>query len=421
MYTVNKNLLNNVPSVIVETDKFKTITIQLVFRSISERERVTKRNLLSRMMIKRTDTFLKEADLLNYLAHHYGAHLTSNTGRKGRDHTVTIGMELVNDKFIYEDMDIVGEMCKLLNEVLRSPFNYDASDEDFFNKEKRLYRNRLKSMKDNRAQASFQAMVNLMFEEEDYKYFSFGVLEDVESLTLEDIKEEHARMMAEDALKILAVGAVDEDIEDKLNKIHKREALVELKHQPYPNKAIEQVKRETDAQKIEQAKLNMGFRVSDLDLQERMAFNVMNQMFGGSASSLLFQNIREKMSLAYQISSQIDVRNGYMFVMGGVDPKNVKKAESAILRELETLQQGEFDDEFVEEVKRMMRVNRKEVMDKPKGLLALEYNRMLQDEHSSSWEERLAAVDSAMIADVSKRVALDTVYVLTRSEEDEQN
>lgn len=146
---------------------------------------------------------------------------------------------------------------------------------------------------------------------------------------------------------------------------------------------------------------------------------VMNQMYGGSASSLLFMNIREKLSLAYQIHSQVDVRNGYMFVMGGVDPGNVETAEQAILTELEVLRKGEFDTVFVEEVKRMMKVNRQEVMDKPKGLLTLEYNRMLQKAHPLSWEERLEAVDRKMIMEISRKTALDTVYVLTRSGEDE--
>lgn len=58
-------------------------------------------------------------------------------------------------------------------------------------------------------------------------------------------------------------------------------------------------------------------------------------------------------------------------------------------------------------------------MDKPKGLLTLEYNRMLQEAHPLSWEERLEAVDREMIMEISRKTALDTVYVLTRSGEDE--
>lgn len=419
MYKVKSSEVNHIPTAIIETDKFKTVTVQLQFRSRMERERVTKRNILSKMMIKRTAAFQKEADLLKHLAHYYGAHLTSNVGRKGQDHIVSFSMEFVNDRFIREELDVIGEMCRLLHDVLETPAHYDDSYQDFFNKEKRLYRNRLKSMKDNRAQASFQAMLDVMFRDEDYKYLPHGVLEDVEGTTLDEIKEEHARMMKDDDVAILVVGAVDESIREDLEKITARSAKVETPHKAYPFRASEDVTRSSDTQQIEQAKLNMGFRADVSDLQEQMAFNVMNQMYGGSASSLLFMNIREKLSLAYQIHSQVDVRNGYMFVMGGVDPGNVETAEQAILAELEVLRKGEFDTVFVEEVKRMMKVNRQEVMDKPKGLLTLEYNRMLQEAHPLSWEERLEAVDREMIMEISRKTALDTVYVLTRSGEDE--
>ncbi|WP_020008631.1 EF-P 5-aminopentanol modification-associated protein YfmF [Salinicoccus albus] len=419
MYNVIKSEVNNIPVVIIETGKFKTITLQIQLRSKMTRDRVTARNLLSQMMIKRTDRHKGEAELMNHLAHYYGAHLTTGASRKGQDHIVSFAMEFVNDKFIKEDMNVPQEMCTVLNEVLKTPFNYDGAFQAFFEREKRLYKNRLKSMKDNRAQASFQAMVDTMFEHEDYKYLPHGVLEDIDALTLDDVKAEHKKMMAEDDMVILAAGSVNESITEELSLIYARETPVEQTHQPYPHAAVGEVKRETDHQQIEQAKLNMGFR-ADLDSATmRMAFNVLNQMFGGSPSSYLFSNIREKQSLAYQIGSQIDMRNGYMFVMGGVDPENLKKAETGILEELERFRNGDFKDEFLNEIKGMMRVNRKEIMDKPKGLIALEYNHLLKSEGTPSWEAQLESVDREMIIEVSRNVKLDTIYVLRESEKNE--
>ena len=42
---------------------------------------------------------------------------------------------------------------------------------------------------------------------------------------------------------------------------------------------------QTDRESVEQAKLNIGFRVDVNSDEERMALNVANQMFGGSATS----------------------------------------------------------------------------------------------------------------------------------------
>src|SRR5690625_1419659 len=118
MYNITKNEVNHIPAVIINTDKFKTLTNQLQSSSRVERARVTNRYLLSRRMVKRTMRHHSEAEPLNHLAHYYGAHLTTNAGRKGQDHIVTFSMEFVNDKFIRENLDILQEMCRVLKDVL---------------------------------------------------------------------------------------------------------------------------------------------------------------------------------------------------------------------------------------------------------------------------------------------------------------
>src|SRR5690625_7291738 len=113
MYNITKNEVNHIPAVIINTDKFKTITIQLQFRSRLERTRMTKRNLLSRMMVKRTMRHQSEAELLNHLAPYYGAHLTTNVGRMVQDHIHTFSVEFVNDMFLRDHLDILQEMRRV--------------------------------------------------------------------------------------------------------------------------------------------------------------------------------------------------------------------------------------------------------------------------------------------------------------------
>lgn len=412
MYTTEKMEIGNIPVVLVETDKFKTVTIRVQFRSPMKRERVTARNLLSRMMVKRTGKFKSESELLNYLAHHYGAHLTSHVSKKGTDNLVTFSIEFINSKFVKEDLNMLAEMCSLLRDALTAPAGYGEGDQEFFEREKRLYMNSLYAMRDNKAQKSFEALLGEMFKDEDYKYLSHGVVEDIESLTLLDIKEEHQRMMESDEAVILAVGTFDDNISDELGTIARRGHRIEMPYAAYPYKDIDEVTRKVETQKVEQAKLNLGFRAALDDAYERMAFNVLNQMFGGTASSYLFRNIREEKSLAYQIHSQVDMKNGYMFVIGGVDVDKVDITEEAVLHELDRFRQGDFKDDFVAEIKNMMSISREERKDKPQGLLALIYNRILTGD-APSWDETLGEVDRDSIVEVANKIKLDTVYTLT--------
>ena len=66
-------------------------------------------------------------------------------------------------------------------------------------------------------------------------------------------------------------------------------------------------------------------------------------MFGGDPSSVLFNEVREKQSLAYSIHSQIDGKNGFLFVLSGVFNK-YEIAKDTILDEFEKLKNGNFDD-----------------------------------------------------------------------------
>lgn len=423
MQGVEKRVIHNVPIVKIYTEKFKTVVVSVYFRIPLTGDDVTTRSLLSRMMIKQTSAHPSNADLLDYLATHYGAHLTSNVVKKGSDHIVKFSIEFVNDKFIMEDMDMFGDITALLKDMLTTPFNYDEADEAFFNREKRLMVNRLKSMRDNHAQRAFEMLLETMFETEDYRHLSFGNLEALERLTLEDIKVAHDKMMTADDMAILVAGKVEDSVFDQLATLNKRDKAAMYPYKGYPIKAVDTVKYKVENERIEQAKVNLGFRVLYSEKNDTMALNVFNQLFGGSAASLLFTNIREKMSLAYSIHSQVDVKNGYMFVVAGVDNDNIKVFEDAVMRELQRVIDGDFDETFVEEIKRNMLSSRKESMDKPRGLISLNYNTLLKDQSitqsTETWTEQLKSISKEHVINIAKKIKLDTVFTLKGGDDDD--
>lgn len=424
MSGVDKRVINNVPIVKIYTEKFKTVVVSVYFRTPLTGRDATVRSLLSRMMIKQTDRFTTNASLLEYLAEHYGAHLTSNVVKKGSDHIVKFSIEFVNGKFIMEDMDMLGDITAVLKDVLYSPFNYDESDEAFFQREKRLMANRLKSMRDNYSQRAFELLLETMFETEDYKHLSFGDLEMLESITLQDVKAAHKNMMASDDMSILTAGKVEDNIFDYLGELHQHDETKMYPYKGYPIRPAAEVKYESAYERIEQAKVNLGFRVQYSETKDVMSLNVFNQLFGGSAASLLFTNIREKMSLAYSIHSQIDVKNGYLFVLAGVDNDNIKVFEDAVKRELQRVVDGDFNESFVEEIKRNMLSSRKESMDKPRGLISLNYNTLLKEQSvkapAKNWTEQLVQISKEDVIQIAKKIQLDTVFTLKGGDDDDK-
>src|SRR5699024_9652586 len=127
--------------------------------------------------------------------------------------------------------------------------------------------------------------------------------------------------------------------------------------------------------------------------------------------SFLFTNIREKMSLAYSIHSQVDVKNGYMFVLAGVDNNNVEVFRDAVLRELKRVVDGDVEESFLEGIKRNMQSSRMESIDKPRGLISLSYNRILKElsttKETKEWTEVLQSTTKHGVINLGEKSKQD--------------
>ncbi|MDO5118275.1 MAG: pitrilysin family protein [Eggerthellaceae bacterium] len=101
---------------------------------------------------------------------------------------------------------------------------------------------------------------------------------------------------------------------------------------------IESNRHEFAAQKrdIEQAYLVYGFPWYRADARERFAGSVLTSILGGSASSRLFQEVREKRGLAYSIMAGASVYSdtGQFYVYCATRPDNLAQAAEIIRHEM---------------------------------------------------------------------------------------
>ncbi len=91
--------------------------------------------------------------------------------------------------------------------------------------------------------------------------------------------------------------------------------------------------------KTDQAQLMLGFPGFKYTDKRNIAEGMMNTILGGSMSSRLFIQIRERRGLAYMIRSGSDGfrDTGYSYVRAGLDAKNINKAIAVIKKELEKM------------------------------------------------------------------------------------
>jgi len=100
---------------------------------------------------------------------------------------------------------------------------------------------------------------------------------------------------------------------------------------------------------LEQVHLVMGFPGLQQAAPERYALFLLNDVIGGSMSSRLFQEIRERQGLVYAIHSgvQVFVDTGTLYVYAATDASNFSKVLKSILKEIRELKKaGITEDEL---------------------------------------------------------------------------
>ncbi|MHC5865557.1 insulinase family protein, partial [Streptococcus pyogenes] len=84
------------------------------------------------------------------------------------------------------------------------------------------------------------------------------------------------------------------------------------------------------------------------------ALLVFNSLFGSSAHSKLFVNLREKEGLAYTIGSSIHIFSGMLRIYAGIDKNQRLKTLQLIRQQWSDMRSGYFTDEDLELSKKML-------------------------------------------------------------------
>lgn len=316
----NENQNNHIH--VLPTEKFKTTTITFKFMAPLEYETITARSVLSKVLVRASQKWQDDKALNRRLSELYGAYVNSFVSKFKDKHVITISLEIVNERYLKDQTPLFEHGLDLLNELIWNPLIHNKQfDDKFVKQEKSLLGKKIEAMIDNKAQYSFLKLLENMFENEAYQYLATGQIEQVPHVTPASLYDTYQSMIENDYCAIYVVGNVDK--QQVYNQIQSKFEIKPFTFEVSDNKAqkldnkIEQLPKtivETDD--VDQAKLNLGYRFpTHYGKSNYYAFIVFNIMFGGDPSSVLFNEVRERQSLAYSIHSQIDGKNGFLFVL----------------------------------------------------------------------------------------------------------
>lgn len=139
-----------------------------------------------------------------------------------------------------------------------------------------------------------------------------------------------------------------------------------------------------------------------------------NAVFGGTTSSRLFRNVREKLSLCYYATSQCFRLKGVMAVSSGIDNENKSVAQAEMLHQLDDLQQNGPTESELETARRSILTGLHAMADSPMSLEAFWLDQAVAglDWPPETLAERIAQASAAEVTEAARCIVPDTTFFL---------
>lgn len=417
--------INGLNAVIIKTAKFKTTNLIVNFRNYLNEDTVTKKALIPHILKAATENYPNKKTINRQLERLYGANLGISINKQGLLQIISFRVSIINDEYLTKNQTLLDDAFKFLNEIIFHPqLENNVFKEKVVEEEKRLARDQFDSMYNDKIRYAYDKLIQEMCKNEMYSLKAIGKKEDLDDITPKELYESYQQMLKNDTVDFFVVGDINEnrvkdliekylpfDVRDEVNRVVDTETNEDVKL----NKLIE-------IKEVNQAKLNIGLRTYTTGLdKDYYPLLVMNAMFGVYPHSLLFKNVREKASLCYYISSNIDKSKGIMVIYAGINKDDYKKAVDIIFEQLKMVQDNQFADELVENSRKSLINDLLEMVDNPVSLLASHYAHLLYNEafDVNDMIEKIKAVTKEEIVSVSKKIKEDTIFFLTSEEVNE--
>ena len=404
----------------IKTEKFKTNLIAIMLTTKLNRENVTKNALIPTVLKRGTKNLKTQEEINKKLEEMYGASLDCGLDKTGDNQVLKFYIETVNDEFLPQEAE---NMLKTsLEEIFEFVFNpyleNNCFKKEYVEQEKENLKQIIEGKIDNKARYSLDRCIEEMYKDQPFGLYKYGYIEDMKNIDEKNLYEYYQKLIKGCKIDIFVSGIVDENTE---NVIKNNENIAKLgEREPQYNKpeiVAKKSEKEKDIQEsmeVTQGKLIIGM---DLDIDDdNLRYDVMiyNSLFGGSANSKLFQNVREKASLAYTASSSYYRFKNNIFINCGIEIPNYEKALEIIKQQIEDMKKGDFTDEEVENAKKGIIASIKTIDDEQDTEITYFFSQELSQNKCDieQYINRIAVVNKENVIEIANKVSINTIYFL---------
>ncbi len=406
----------------IQTQNYKTNLYAIFLATPLKRENVTLDALLAAVLRRGTQNLPSQEEISKKLEMMYGASFDCGIEKTGDNHIMKFYLETLNEEFLPSPENLTKQSIAILLDIVLNPFlENNAFKKEYVKGEKQNLRQIIEGKIDNKSKYAYDRCTEEMFKNKPYGLYKFGYIEDLEAITPQSLYVYYQELLKKCKIDIFVSGktennAIKEMItqNEMIQRLQARKPEYVVNNETTEEKQEDSPKETTESMQITQGKLVIGLDVKQTNQNSRFIASVYNAILGGGANSKLFQNVREKQSLAYTANSGYVRTKNSIFIRCGIEIDNYQKALDTIKQQLEDMKKGNFTEEDLQNSKELILSSIEGITEEQDTEITYYYGQELANTFVTIEEyiQKIKEVTKEQVIKLANNIFINTIYFL---------
>lgn len=354
----------------LRSDKFKTACMSVTLLTQLRRETAAMNAVIPFVLRRGTTRYSDMEQLSRRMDELYGAAVEPVVRRIGEIQCIGFYGSFPEPDYLPGGEALLGDTCALMAQLLLDPVTRGGLLlPQYVDSEREKLLDIIRSRMNDKRSYALTRCIEEMCCYEDFAVSRFGSESEAKNIHYKKLTRHYRELIQTCPVEIFYCGktdfkAVSAAMRDAFSAMPRGEIDYDIGTDLRMNAVEDHVRFVEEEMDVTQGKLVLGFRLGEcMEEPDIPALYVFNAVYGSGATSKLFMNVREKLSLCYYASSAVYLHKGIMLVSSGIEFDKLDAARDEILAQLDSVRRGEITDDELRSAKKSVASDLRAVQD----------------------------------------------------------
>lgn len=354
----------------LRSDKFKTACMSVTLLTQLRRETAAMNAVIPFVLRRGTTRYGDMEQLSRRMDELYGAAVEPVVRRIGEIQCIGFYGSFPEPDYLPGGEALLGDTCALMAQLLLDPVTRGGLLlPQYVDSEREKLLDIIRSCMNDKRSYALTRCIEEMCCYEDFAVSRFGSESEAENIHYKKLTRHYRELIQTCPVEIFYCGktdfkAVSAAMRDAFSAMPRGEIDYDIGTDLRMNAVEDHIRFVEEEMDVTQGKLVLGFRLGEcMEEPDIPALYVFNAVYGSGATSKLFMNVREKLSLCYYASSAVYLHKGIMLVSSGIEFDKLDAARDEILAQLDSVRRGEITDDELRSAKKSVASDLRAVQD----------------------------------------------------------